>query len=586
VARDSDQWSTADRATSLLQTMTISDPSLSAGTVPSPPLSAPLIRMSISEGTAIPSSLIMALDAAYIFHLLVQHPNQVVAPGKSLLSVLAGLNQMATHTPESAPEKFVRKKAHQAFWDQVSTHLHALLSCSCAFDVAFRQALQALSSPLPSSQISRLKGLYKDLHEALTPLFPPKHPALVVFSLPLPPTSSPLLVATTHLRDALVSLRRRCAPVRDSTIDMVLHKIDHRSSSASTGELAGLLVDSIRSTLELSIDMCNDYSNAVLATASEQELADMVAATAETQEQRLVLQLWESKETMRKAWSHWMDGFRPADPTLQPRPEQLWILKLVQSLGKPHAITSKLVGPWPPQEITNDPKDNRDPDSSPRRTPPPNMLPPQFLFSGPSLFRLQNYVQALTIAASLRSLVPTPHPITSPPPQSPASWAFTERIWALLEPEIEATNEGPSETKIINLADEVIMAHSGTLPPGVGTLDSQLEHRLRSAVDRILRTDDPVFILLQKRLLAALSIALLDAPDAERPPMMMRSGRPHHQREFSSLSPPPWAVQREVTIAAKGFEDPVIAKQCSVAVSTLRRSVEWVERVWGDTMPC
>ena len=110
--------------------MTASDPKLVIG--PSPPLSAPLIRMSTSEGTAIPSSLIMALDAAYLFHLLARDPNQVVAPGKSLLSVLAGLNQMVTHTPESAPETFVRKKAHQAFWDQVSTHMLTLSSCSCA----------------------------------------------------------------------------------------------------------------------------------------------------------------------------------------------------------------------------------------------------------------------------------------------------------------------------------------------------------------------------------------------------------------------------------------------------------------------
>ena len=454
------------------------------------------------------------------------------------------------------------------------------------------QALQALSSPLPSSQISRLKGLYKDLHEALRPLFPSKHPALIVFSLPLPPTYSPLLTATTHLYDVLVTLRQRCAPVRDSAIDAVLHQIHDRSSSASTGELAGLLVDVIQSTLELSIDMSADYSNAALAIASEQDLADMVTTTAETQERRLVTQLWESKEIMRKAWTRWMYGFRPADPTPRPRPKQLWILKLIQSLGKPHAITSELVAPSPPQGVTEDSRHIRDPDSSLGRTPePPNMLPPQFLFSGPSLFRLQNYVQALTIAASLRSLAPTPHPTANPlllpqsqtnGPTALTSWTFAERIWALMEPEIGVNDGEPSsETKIINFADEVVMAHTGALPPGTTTLDPQLEHRLRNAVDRILRTDDPVFILLQKRLLAAFSVALLDAPDAEQPAsVIMRSGRPQRRR-----ASPPRTVQGEVAIVAKGFEDPVIAKQCSIVASTLRRSVEWVERVWGDTMP-
>jgi hypothetical protein len=35
-----------------------------------------------------------------------------------------------------------------------------------------------------------------------------------------------------------------------------------------------------------------------------------------------------------------------------------------------------------------------------------NVLPPQFLFPGPTLFRLQNLSQALAIAASLKSLIP------------------------------------------------------------------------------------------------------------------------------------------------------------------------------------
>lgn len=97
-----------------------SDLGLSIATEPSPPLSVPLLRMSISEGAAIPSSLITVLDAAYLFHLLARDPQKVVAPGKSLLSVLAGLNQMVTRTLESPSEKFVRTTSHQAFWDQVS----------------------------------------------------------------------------------------------------------------------------------------------------------------------------------------------------------------------------------------------------------------------------------------------------------------------------------------------------------------------------------------------------------------------------------------------------------------------------------
>ena len=101
-------------------------------TEPPQPLSAPLIRMSISEDTPIPSSLVMALDAAYLFHLLARDPGRVVPPGKSLLSVLVGLKQTVTRTLDSPPEKSVQKTVHRAFWDQVNTSLHTSLSRSRA----------------------------------------------------------------------------------------------------------------------------------------------------------------------------------------------------------------------------------------------------------------------------------------------------------------------------------------------------------------------------------------------------------------------------------------------------------------------
>ena len=454
------------------------------------------------------------------------------------------------------------------------------------------QALKALSSPLPSSHIGRLKGLYKDLHEALKPLFPSKHQALAVFSLPLPPTPSPLITAITQIRDALVTLRQRCAPARDGTIDGILHQIDHRSPSASNEELADLIVTVTQSILELSIDMRNDYSNAVLATAPEHELAEMVARVAETQERGLVLQFWESKEEVQKAWARWMESFHPGESTLQVQPEKFWILKLIESLGKPRAVTSQLIGPSLPHETTSGLEDVED---NTRQAPePPNMLPPQFVLSGPALFHMQNYIQALTIAASLKSLVPTPRlAATFPVPSQsrvgdstfPVNQAFTERIWALLEPEIGTAEDGPSETKIINLADEVVMAHRNALPPDTTTLDPHVEQRLRSAVDRILRISDPVFILLQKRLLIALSAAVLSPPVAEEhASVRMHSGRPWPRRGHSSPSPPHTA-QGEVAVVAKGFEDPVIAKQCSLVASMLRRTVEWVERVWTETIP-
>jgi hypothetical protein len=102
-----------------------------SATDPSQPLSAPVLRMSVPEGTVIQSSLIMALDTAYLFHLLARDPQKVVAPGKSLLSVLSGLEQTATHSLESAPGKSVRRIVHRAFWDQVNTSVIRLLVYLC-----------------------------------------------------------------------------------------------------------------------------------------------------------------------------------------------------------------------------------------------------------------------------------------------------------------------------------------------------------------------------------------------------------------------------------------------------------------------
>lgn len=104
----------------------------SAAIGPSPPLSAPILQMSVPEGAVIPSSLIMTLDAAFLFHLLARDPQKVVAPGKSLLSVLAGIKQAVTHPPESTFEESVGKTMHQAFWDEVNIRLRVLLS-SCLY---------------------------------------------------------------------------------------------------------------------------------------------------------------------------------------------------------------------------------------------------------------------------------------------------------------------------------------------------------------------------------------------------------------------------------------------------------------------
>ncbi|KAF8514531.1 hypothetical protein JB92DRAFT_3096186 [Gautieria morchelliformis] len=109
-----------------------------------------------------------------------------------------------------------------------------------------------------------------------------------------------------------------------------------------------------------------------------------------------------------------------------------------------------------------------------------NLLPHTFIFTTFDVLHMQNLLQALVIAASLRSLMR---------PVNPAS-DWLSRIWTLLEMEVQKGGTEPAETKLLHLEDEVVQA---AISPG----DSDSSDRLRESVRRILRPQDPVFMLLQ-----------------------------------------------------------------------------------------
>ncbi|KAG8213692.1 hypothetical protein J3R82DRAFT_10390 [Butyriboletus roseoflavus] len=81
------------------------------------------------------------------------------------------------------------------------------------------------------------------------------------------------------------------------------------------------------------------------------------------------------------------------------------------------------------------------------------------------------------------------------------------RVWTLLRAEI-AGEPDASDTKLINLADEVIRARKQATAthstPASSPLSKEDEVTLRAAVDRTLRPEDPVYKLLQRRLLTEL----------------------------------------------------------------------------------
>ncbi|KAG6903033.1 hypothetical protein C0995_007466 [Termitomyces sp. Mi166 len=486
------------------------------------------------------------LEEAFFLHALATEPGRVLPPHKSLLAVMA-------HAP-SAPQRsalhaHVEGVVHKAFWDE---------------------ALHSLSSPSPAVQLSRLKLLYNDLHQALTPLFPPQHSILLTLAAPLPPTSSPLHSTLVLLNQVLAALRQRCAPARDPDIDALLAKLASPPPSSasvvpSENPLAALVVSTLRDLISLADVLRCDLTNTLLGVMSEAQLADVIRQQARTRERELVLDpsMWGSVDKLKDLWTSWLGS------------ENIWTSRLV------HALTS-------PTPVTCQPDD-----------PYPNSLPPQFFFSRPALLYIQNYLQALVIGASLNALIRLPAPTFPGPPRD-----FMSRIWTLLKVEIDRddysnaidakTNVRDDATKLVNLADEVIRARRlFSTSPGIS---EQNERELRAAVERTLRLQDPVFALLQSRLVRAIDQRIADyMSDVEhqarsekdqivRIPETMRTGRVNEMLDNypsgSRCGAPAKTIQPAVVV--KGFEDEVLVQAVGEVVEKFVVIAQWVESVWED----
>ncbi|KAG6876787.1 hypothetical protein C0992_011749 [Termitomyces sp. T32_za158] len=486
------------------------------------------------------------LQQAFFLHVLATEPARVLPPHKSLLAMMARAPSAAQ---PSAIHARVERVVHQAFWDQ---------------------ALQSLSSPSPAVQLPRLKLLYNDLHDALTPLFPPQHPILLTLAAPLSPTSSPLHSTLALLTDVLIALRQRCAPARDTDVDALHAKLvsplppSETASVAPENPLAVRIISALRDLISLADVLKRDLTNTLLGAMSEAQLADVIREQAQTRERELVLDpsMWASVDKLKDLWKAWLGS------------ENIWISRLLRALTSPTPVTCQPEGLHP------------------------NNLPPQLFFSRPALLYIQNYLQALVISATLNALVPLRTSLSSESPQD-----FMSRVWTLLKAEVDRddyTNakdeqiNGDDATKLVNLADEVIRARrlSSTLP-----VSEPEERKLRMAVERTLQLQDPVFTLLQNRLVRAIDQRIIDhvgrmeqevnndKDHGVRIPEMMRTGRVHETLCSSGSRPRcDTPVKRNLpAVVIKGFEDAVLVQAVDEVVDKLLAVVHWVNSVWGDT---
>ncbi|KAF8135709.1 hypothetical protein EV363DRAFT_805037 [Boletus edulis] len=550
-----------------------------------PPHSASTQLVSNQDHLVLPVELVDILNNAYFLHILATDPAQVLPPGKSLLSVMSRSHIAPDGDTKPTLHSKVEHIVHNAFWDE---------------------AVNTLSNPEPSAQLSRLKLLYGDLHVALSPLLPPKHFVLVALSSPLSPTSSPLDSAIAHLREVLASLRQRCAPARDQEIEALQRSLDDPPvRSSHPVALATLVAETSKNILKLSEVMKDDLSEFILGSMTEQQLKSVVAKQAKTTEGEIVIDIWHRDGIMQE-WASWLDKLQPSAhlSSISAEPRFLWIVRIVQALGSSSPVSCPLPSRTVQISPTGSTGDDNNKETAESSTPNLNTLPPVFFFSAPTLLKTQNYLQALVIAASLGVLARLPAP-TRPSHTSsdtPDPDSFMSRIWTLLRAEI-AGEPDAGDTKLINLADEVVRARmqASEMPSTPASLSKEDETTLRAAVDRTLRYEDPVYKLLQRRLLTELSSALVKRrqEDATRNvgtgagPATLRTGRDGERagkRPRLVLDPEDmdelWTPSRSSRTVAdlKGFEDPVLSRATAEVFEQVDSCLWWVERTWSDVI--
>jgi len=328
---------------------------------------------------------------------------------------------------------------------------------------------------------------------------------------------------------------------------------------------------------------------------SESQLATVIAQRAHTRERELVLDMWGGSGNVRAVWEKWVSS----EPEgAEERRRKRWVARLMKALALPIPVSCDV-----PPPLSSAHQQTATQSASTERM-SRNELPPQFFFTAPALFYLQNYLQALVVAASLRSLTRIPLPPAAPNlgTGNPPGSDFMSRVWTLLKAEIDrdddfaigvgATGRSREEqedpTKIINLADEVIRVRR--LSSGMVT--EQEEKALRVAVERTLRTTDPVFLLLLERVVHAVVGWLDDAVSEDVTvhhgvPERMRTGREIKGCQCSHVY---HTIGREYKKSpetpklgsVKGFEDPVLAKGIQDLIIKAIRCVQWTEEVWGD----
>lgn len=104
------------------QALQQTDPSrISVVRPPSPSSVTRVVYNPWARITRLPPEIAGRLNEVYFLHLLATSPEQVIPPGKSLLSMLSQQGAPSSASPGAVPDLEVKVKeiVHKAFWDEV-----------------------------------------------------------------------------------------------------------------------------------------------------------------------------------------------------------------------------------------------------------------------------------------------------------------------------------------------------------------------------------------------------------------------------------------------------------------------------------
>lgn len=377
------------------------------------------------------------------------------------------------------------------------------------FDIQqVRQSIESLLPPLPRGQAlrDRIDTLFRQVQQD------------DIRKISDPESIRTVLDFLEGLVDILAKL---CAPIRDDQVKAIRNPVatcrEYLSLEAEPTKLDKAVDSTKAQVLDFIDGMKRDLHlfkmGITVATTDEEELKKSIRKESMERERNIITVLYGESLLKTKIW---VESFKRPDVTIPAISRSAIAYSLVEALFQPQPVTVQFGTSTPPTCVRHDGGD----------TVPLNILPPIFHFAAKHLFVFQNRIQALTILATLSTLVPPSYnkPITNGLSSPSTSTNYTtpiwsERVWTLLNSEIQddtgkttslENKASSSHIKLDNLADEIVIIFRNGKS---GTKDEDVivdEEKIRSSVDRMLRLEDRVFALLHSRLKSAIIKAVDD----------------------------------------------------------------------------